>query len=71
MLRTITMIATLAIFTLTLAAPAFAGKKYNSSSGYTQDTYGRWERNDNAYRDSDGDGVVNHYDSNNRNSSIW
>lgn len=54
---------------LSIAAPAYAYKK--SGYGYTKDTYGRWERNDNAYKDSDGDGVVNHYDSNNRNASIW
>ena len=52
------------------SVPAFAGK-YSNSNGYTQDTYGSWERSDNAYKDSDGDGVVNHYDSNNRNSSVW
>lgn len=67
-------ILTLGIFTalmIAVATPAFAGRKYNSSSGYTQDVYGSWERNDNAYKDSDGDGVVNHYDSNNRDSSRW
>lgn len=58
-----------ALLVIASAAPAFAYRK--SGYGYTQDTYGSWERNDNAYKDSDGDGVVNHYDRNNRNSSVW
>ncbi len=63
--------ALLVLLCLSISTPAFAGRKYNKSTGYTKDINGRWERNDNAYKDSDGDGVVNHYDSNNRNSSIW
>ena len=66
------LVFVLVIATVILSAsPAFAGRKYNSNSGYTKDVYGSWERTDNAYRDSDGDGVVNHYDSNNRDSSRW
>ena len=66
------IIGLIAVMVIILSAtPAFAGSKYNSLNGYTQDTHGSWESNDNAFKDSDGDGVVNHYDSNNKNSSVW
>ena len=65
------LIFLLILLSLTFSASAFAGKRYNSSTGYTKDVYGHWERNDNAYKDSDGDGVVNHFDRDNKNSSIW
>ena len=69
-MKTIASVLILVLVILS-TSPAYAGRKYNSSTGYTQDVYGSWERNDNAYKDSDGDGVVNHYDRNNRNSSVW
>lgn len=55
-----------------LLNPSSSFAKYNwDSTSYEQDAYGRWERSDTTYSDFDGDGVVNKYDSNNRNPYKW
>ena len=41
------------------------------TSTYGHDANGHLTRNDNMGRDSDGDGVSNYYDHNDRNSSVW
>lgn len=63
-------IAVAFVFGLILTSSvAFAWDRNNGN--YTQDAYGHSTRNDNLYKDSDGDGVVNYYDRSDRNSSKW
>lgn len=54
---------------------AFAYRKGShpsqDTSTYGHDANGRLTRNDNMWNDTDGDGSVNYYDSNDRNSSVW
>lgn len=44
---------------------AFAGY------GQTKDDYGRWTNNENLFKDTDHDGVMNINDSNDRNPNKW
>lgn len=37
---------------------------------YQQDNYGNYTKRDNLYKDSDGDGVINKYDYNDRNPNV-
>ena len=69
-----TIMLLLVLTTLTMfSVPAFAYRSGQSpkDGGYTQDAYGGWTRNDNLYKDSDGDGVNNYNDRNDRNSNIF
>jgi hypothetical protein len=54
--------------------PAFAYRENShpsQDSNYSPDAYGHLTRNDNLYKDSDGDGVSNYNDRNDRNSNIF
>lgn len=54
-----------------LASTAFGWQnQYKSNPNYQQDQYGHRTRNDNMYKDSDGDGVINKYDYNDQNSRV-
>lgn len=63
------------IVLMAFATPAFAYRKGShpsqDSGTYGHDSYGHLTRNDNMSRDSDGDGVSNYYDRNDRKSSIY
>jgi len=62
------------------AAQSFAGswdfntnqqhEKRTNNYNYQQDNYGHHTKRDNLYKDSDGDGVTNKYDYNDRNPNI-
>lgn len=41
-----------------------------NNSSYQQDNYGNYTKRDNLYKDSDGDGVANKYDYNDRNPNV-
>lgn len=73
------ILITLAV--LAVAATATAGDyygaynndsryNYNSNNFQTKDNYGHWTNQDNQYKDTDRDGVVNRYDYNDRNSNV-
>lgn len=44
--------------------------KRQNNPNYQQDNYGNYTKRDNMYRDSDGDGVSNRYDYNDRNPNV-
>ena len=53
------------------AAQAFAWEnQYKNNSQYQQDKYGHHTRQNNMFKDSDGDGVINKYDYNDNNRNI-
>ena len=57
-----------------VSTPAFAyrkGSRPSSSYEYGNDAHGSLTRRDNFYKDTDGDGVSNYYDRNDRNSNRW
>ena len=68
-------IALLMFGLILVSTSAFAYRKGSHPSWdtntYGHDAYGHLTRNDNMNNDSDGDGVSNRYDRNDRNSSVW
>ena len=48
-----------------VSSTAFAWDRHNGN--YTQDDFGHYTRNDNLYKDSDGDGIANIHDRSDRN----
>ena len=60
------------LIVLFATTPVFAYRKGSHPSqdpSYTHDANGRLTRTDNLWNDSDGDGVSNYYDHNDRDSS--
>lgn len=74
------LIITTSVILVLSAAQSFAdGWNYNTNQqnqqrtnnyNYQQDNYGHYTKRENLYKDSDGDGVVNKYDYNDRNPNI-
>jgi hypothetical protein len=60
-------------FLVTIASPALAYRRGQSPryGNYSQDSHGHWTSNGNLWNDSDGDGVVNYYDSSDRNPNKY
>ena len=70
MKKVLTFLLLLSIFVF--QANAFAYRRGSHPSldpNYSPDAYGHLTSNDNLWNDTDGDGVSNYYDSNDRNSS--
>ncbi len=58
------------VFIILFSSNAFAyrsGSSPSTDGKHTQDDYGHWTNNKNLDKDTDGDGVTNRHDSNDRN----
>ncbi len=58
-----------AILAVSATGYAFEGQ-YKNNPNYSKDDNGRYTRNDNQYKDTDRDGVINKYDRNDSNPYV-
>ena len=63
--------AVIALVLLLTAAQAFAWEnQYKNNPQYQQDKYGHHTKQNNMFKDADGDGVINKYDYNDNNRNV-